>query len=230
MRVIEELYLPLQMLDTIVFVFLQLVVVTLLVVTIAQWVRARRRFRRPSGDPQAIAHWRYPVEEWQGFCEAEAARIRGRDLPRAMKQFAGVAAFFMALMFYWYDPKVHVMGDLRVWGSALMAGIGVVIAAIFLWRAWHYLRLRELEYEVFVRRDGLHELFRKHGELHSERSLVFGPDFDLTGASVEKQDGFSYLALRLKGHRGAEGTKRIPVPRGREPQAEQVAQALRPSA
>ena len=215
--------------DALIAILINGAILALLAVYIVRWASARKRFARAEGDKHAIAHWRYPANEWQSFCEAEAARIRGRDLPRVMLQFAGVSAFVMALFFYMYDPQKHVMGDVRIWGAVLMAGIGVLLAGIFLWRAWWFLGRRELEYEVFVRRDGVHEVYRKHGELRSEQRIAFGADLDLASARVEKHQGCSYLALVLKGYRGAETTKRIPVPRGKEPQAEQVARTLKPT-
>jgi len=215
--------------DVLIAILINGAILAFLVFYIVSWLRARKRFAQPEGDRHAIAHWRYPVNEWQAFCEAEAARIRGRDLPRVMLQFAGVSVFVIALLFYLYDPEKHVMGDVRIWGGAFMGGIGVLIAGIFLWRAWWTLGRRELEYEVFVRHDGLHEVYRKHGELRSEQRIAFGADLDLASARVEKQEGFSYLALVLKGYRGAETTKRIPVPRGKESQAEHVARTLKPT-
>ena len=192
---------------------------------LVKWIRARRRFTREAAAQDPIAHWRYPANEWQSFCEAEAARIRRRDLPRIMKIFAGVAVFLAVFMWFKYDAAQYYIFDPRIGMLVLLGVIALILVAIVLGRAHWYLRRRDLEYEVFVRSDGIYELFKKYGEVRSEHKTLFGEDYDLAAVALRKEP-YPYLALTLRGHKGGEMEKRIPVPRGHEPQAERVVEAL----
>lgn len=109
---------------------------------VVKWMRARRRFTREASAKDHIAHWRYPANEWQRFCDAEAARIRRRDLPRVMKIFAGVAVVVAAFMWFKYDPAQYYIFDPRIAMLVLLAVIAVILAAIVLARAHWYLRQR----------------------------------------------------------------------------------------
>ena len=142
-----------------------------------------------------------------------------------MKIFAGVAVFLAVFMWFMYDPAQYYIFDPRIGMLVLLGVIALILVAIVLARARYYLRLRDLEYEVYVRSDGIYELFKKYGEVCSEHKTVFGEDYDLTAVALRK-DNYAYLELTLRGHKGGEMQKRIPVPRGHEPQAERVVDAL----
>ena len=214
-------------LDTVAFVSIQLAVVAFVIWQLVRWKRARRRFAGEAEHAGAIAHWRVLSYEWARFCEDEAARIWRRDLPRLMLRFAGPAAFFVAFCWYLYDPAKHVMFDLRLGAVLLMGAIGALLVAYMAARALGFLRERACDYEVYVRPRGLHEVYRRHGEIEKSRDLVFGADLSLAAAALEKAEHYSYLALTLRGDRGGTAQKRIPVPRGQERQAEAALAKLR---
>ncbi len=214
----------------IAYIVLNGTIVAAIAWVVVRWARARRAFTPEASAKDALAHWRYPANEWHLFCEAEAARIRRGDLPRVMKRFAGPAVFLAALLWYMYDPAKPGIFDLRLAGLVLVALIAAILVAIVLGRAWYYLRLRDLEYEVYLGPGGLYEVFKKHGEVRRERKTLFGPDYDLGGVALQKEAGYSYLQLTLRGDRGGELQKRVPVPRGKESQAEKVAAMLGPGA
>lgn len=212
--------------DLLMTVLINGTILAAVVWALVRWRRARRRFTREASARDALAHWRYPQYEWQQFCEAEAARIVRRDLPKVMKKFAGPAIFMLALMWYLYDPAVHVMFDLRIAALIALAGIAAILAAIVLARAGWYLGLRRYEYEVTISADGVYELFKTHGEVRKEKKTLFGAEYDLAAKQIRKEETYSYLALTLRGHKGGEIEKRIPIPRGREAEAGELAARL----
>lgn len=192
---------------------------------VVKWLRARRRFTREAAAKEPLAHWRYPANEWRLFCEAESTRIRQRDLPRMLMIFVPVAVVMMGFAWFKHDPAQQTLFDLRIAMLVLLAAVGAILLAIVLGRAAYYLRVRDLEYEVFVRSDGIFEVFKKHGEPHSERKTLFGEEYDLASVVLRK-DKYAYLELTLRGHKGGKMQKRIPVPSGHGPQAERVVSQL----
>jgi hypothetical protein len=71
-----------------------------------RWLRARKRFTRDVAAKEPIVHWRYPAAEWQSSCQAEAKRIRDRDIPLMLSIFVPVAVIMMGYGWYKYDPAV----------------------------------------------------------------------------------------------------------------------------
>ena len=193
---------------------------------IVRTVRARRRFTRQEGARQALARWRYPVEEWQRFCDAEAKRLAGKGVVQMLLRLAGPALFMFAVIWLMYDPKKSYMFDPRVAIWPLIGFLAVVLVAFVLWAAWDHLRLRGYDAELAIGHEGLYETYSRHGEVKLERKILFGPDYDVAGATIGRDGDYRYIVLTLRGYRGATSEKRIPVPRGHEPQAERVTQSL----
>jgi hypothetical protein len=193
---------------------------------IARAVRRRRAFTRKEGARQALARWRYPVEEWQRFCDAEAKRLAGRGVVQMLLKLAAPALFMFALVWFMYDPRKTYMFDPRIAILPLIGLIALVVVGFVLWTAWDYVRLRGYDAEVAIGPEGIYETYSRHGETKFERKIVFGPDYDLGGAVLVKDGDHRYIALTLRGYRGGTTEKRIPVPRGHEPIAERVTQSL----
>ena len=172
-------------------------------------------------------HWRYPAGEWQSFCQAEAKRIRDRDIPMMLMIFLPVAVIMMGFAWYKYDPAHPGIFDLRIGMLILLALVAAILFAIVLGRAAYYLRVARYEYEVFVGGDGFYEVFRKNGELRREHKVLFGAEYDLGNVAIRKEAAPAYLALFLRGDKGGTLEKHIPIPSGHGPEAERALKALR---
>src|SRR5690349_2946362 len=215
-----------EILETILVFAVNGAILAFVVWLLIDWRRRRKRFTRDESAKHAIVRWRYPIEEWQRFCSAEATRLVREGVPKMLLSFIVPAIAMIALMWFLYDPATTYMWDPRIAILPVVGGIAAILIAIVLWRAWDFLKLRGYDSEIAIGREGIYETYSRQGEVKLERKLLFGPEYDVAGAELRNDGGTRTLVLTLSGYRGATAEKRIPVPRGHEPQAERVVKSL----
>jgi len=215
-----------EVLETVLVLAVNGAILAFVVWLLVDWRRRRKRFTRDESARHAIVRWRYPIEEWQRFCSAEAARLVREGVPKMLLSFLLPAIAMIALMWFMYDPSTSYLWDPRIAILPVVGGIAVILVAIVLWRAWDYLKLRGYDSEIAIGREGLYETYSRAGEVEFERKMLFGPEYDVAGAVLRKDGDYRTLVLTLRGYRGATAEKRIPVPRGHEPQAERLVSGL----
>jgi hypothetical protein len=158
-----------------------------------------------------LAHWTYTPNEWRTYSQNEYAT------ENAQKKFLFlvVSAFALAfgVLFWALDPDAGFF--------VFVAMLGLIGLIGFVWRFTVWLNYRHNSAgtgEAYITRDAVY----LNGRLYSLRA----PLTRFEGATLENNRGVRVLAFQYSVFTGRAGTQtyttRVPVPEGREAEAEEV--------